>query len=81
MFSTSNEKKVNPISNVTLIEKEHNKRSIEAYFNPLIIDKLHINKLKVIVTLNDKKDSLNIKKDRDDKYMFKYEIPDKCNFS
>jgi hypothetical protein len=74
------ENEENPISNVTLIKNSDAKNSIKATFNPNVIDSLQKRKLKVIVVLDGKKDTLLIKKDRDDAYRIDYPIQDKSPF-
>jgi len=80
VFSSSGEKDASPIINTILVNKEHNKRLLKASFNPLLIDKLHKKKLKLIITLDNKQDSLLLKKDRNNRYILKYDIPERCNF-
>ena len=72
--------KVQPISNITLIEKQANERHLIAYFDPLSIDSLHKKELTLFITLDHKKDSLLIKKNDDNKYILDYSIPDTCQF-
>ncbi len=80
VFSSSNKWNESPINNITLVNREHNRRLLKASINPLLIDSLHAKKLKLFITINNKKDSLLLKKNRDDNYMLNYEVPDKCNF-
>ncbi|MDD7915341.1 hypothetical protein [Polaribacter ponticola] len=80
VFSASTKEKPDPISNVTLVEKQNNERRLTAYFNPLTIDNLHKKNLTLFITLDDKKDSLSIKKNKEGKYLIDYTIPDKCQF-
>lgn len=80
VFAPSANMKVDPISNITLVEKQHNKHWLTAYFDPLAIDSLHKKKLTLFITLDAKKDSLTIKKNEDDKYMIDYIIPDESQF-
>lgn len=80
VLSTSTEEPPNPISQLTLLEKEDNKRILQAQFDPLSIDDLHTRKLKVIITLDDTKDTLFVKQDREDAYRLDYEVPKACNF-
>ncbi len=80
VFAASAKEKANPISNVILLEKQNNKRQLKASFDPFSIDSLHKKELTLFITLDDKKDTLYIKKNRDDKYLVDYMIPDKCQF-
>ncbi len=80
VFTTSSKKEVNPIRNVTLVNMQNNKRRIKANFDPLAIDSLHKNKLTIFITLDEKKDTLTIKKNKDDKYQIDYAVPDESQF-
>jgi len=80
VFSPSAKVKPNPISNITLVEKQNNQHQLIAYFDPYSIDSLHKKDLTVFITLKDKKDSLVVKKNDDNKYMIDYTIPDECQF-
>lgn len=80
VFAPSVKKKAEPISNITLVEKQNNERQLTAYLHPLSIDSLHEKELTIIITLDDTKDSLTIKKNRDEKYMVDYTIPHDCQF-
>lgn len=80
VLSTSTKEQTNPIPQLTLLEKEGNKRILQAQFDPLSIDKLHSKRLTLIITLDDQKDTLLIKKGSDDTYVLDYEVPAKYNF-
>jgi hypothetical protein len=80
VFVPSAKVKPDPISNVTLVEKQNNQHQLIAYFDPYSIDSLHKKDLTIFITLDDKKDSLVIKKNDDNKYMIDYTIPDECQF-
>ena len=80
VFAPSAKVKPDPISNVTLVEKQNNNRQLIAYFDPFLIDSLHKKELTLFITLDDKKDTLSIKKNNDNKYMIDYLIPDECQF-
>ena len=73
--------KEKPISNVTLINDQTNGNSLVANFNPIAIDSLHKNKLEVIITLDNKKDTLSVKKGKDNKYSIDYTIADESQFA
>jgi hypothetical protein len=62
VFATSSKKELNPISDVTLIEKQNYKRRLQANLNPFAIDSLHKKELMLFITLSNKKDTLSIKK-------------------
>jgi hypothetical protein len=80
VFAPSTKVKTDPISNITLVEKQNNKKRLIAYFDPLEIDSLHKKELTLFITLDDKKDTLSIKKNDDNKYMLNYLIPDGSQF-
>jgi hypothetical protein len=80
VFAPSAKTKADPISNVTLTEKQNNERRLNACFDPLAIDNFHQKDLTLFVTFDNKKDSFLIKKNNDNKYMFDYAIPGKCQF-
>lgn len=80
VFSPSVKVKTEPISNIKLVEKQNNERQLIAYFDPLAIDSLHKRELTLFITIDDKKDSLSVRKNDDDKYMIDYPVPDKSQF-
>jgi hypothetical protein len=80
VFAPSAKVKADPISNIKLVEKPNNERQLIAYFDPLAIDSLHKKELTLFITLDDKKDSLSVRKNDDDKYMIDYSIPYKSQF-
>ncbi len=80
VFDSSSEENADPISNITIVERQNNERSLTAHINPFAIDSLHKNNLTLFITLNNKKDSLTIKKSRNDEYLIDYVIPDECQF-
>jgi hypothetical protein len=73
VFAQNDEEKM-PISNVTLIKEQTNANRLEACFNPLEIDSLHKSNLTVFITLDNKKDTLSIKRGIDKKYRIDYPI-------
>ncbi len=80
VFSPSAKKLTNAISNITLVEKEGNKRSLNAHFSPYDIDSLHKKRLTVIVSQKNKKDTLFIRKNKNDAFVLDYEIADSIQF-
>jgi hypothetical protein len=80
VFDPSGKVKTDPISNVTLIEKQPKERHLSAYLDPYSIDSLHKKDLTLFITLDDKKDSLSVRKNDDGKYMVDYIILDECQF-
>ena len=80
MFAPSAKVKADPISNITLIEKGNNERRLIASFDPLAIDSLHRKELTLYLTIDDKKDTLSIKKNEDNKYLLDYTVPGNSQF-
>jgi len=80
VFAPSAKVKPDPISNIKLVEKQNNERQLIAYFDPLAIDSLHKKELTIFITIDDKKDSLSIRTNDDNKYMIEYPIPEKGQF-
>jgi len=78
VFAATSKVKAEPIKNVTLVEKQKNERRLTAAFDPLAIDSLHKNELTLFITADNHKDSLSIKKNRDNQYLIDYALPDKC---
>jgi hypothetical protein len=80
VFAPSAKAKSEPISNIKIVEKQNNERELIAYFDPLEIDSLHKKELTIFITIDDKKDSLSIRPNNDNKYIIEYPIPDKSQF-
>jgi hypothetical protein len=60
VYSPSVKEKPEPISHVTLVEKENSKRHLIAYFDPSLIDSLQKKELTLIISLDNKMDTLTI---------------------
>ncbi|WP_157804971.1 MG2 domain-containing protein [Confluentibacter lentus] len=67
--------KENAISNLTLIKDANEDDHLKAILNPFVLDTLHKNKLQLSITIDGKKDSIAIKKEKDDSYQIDYIIP------
>jgi len=80
VFAPAAPVKTEPINNVTLIEKKDNKRHLIANLDPAAIDSLHKKELTLILTFDNKVDTLSVKKNDDNKFMIDYDIPDSCQF-
>ncbi|MCG8305747.1 MAG: hypothetical protein MI975_00050 [Cytophagales bacterium] len=78
VFASSTVGNASPISNVALVEQQNNLRRLFADFDPYVIDSLHKKDLTLFITLDDKKDTLSIKKDRDNRYRLEYAVPNEC---
>ena len=70
-----------PIPNIKLIKEETADDHLEVLFNPKVIDSLHKNKLIVYLSVDDKKDSLLLKKDKNDRYILDYDITKGSQFA
>mgnify|MGYP003668663284 CR=1 FL=1 len=68
------EKQTSPINNVTLIKEQTKENRIQASFDPLAIDSLHKKNLTVFITLDNKKDTVSLKKGKDGIYTIDYPI-------
>ncbi|KDN56197.1 MG2 domain-containing protein [Flavobacterium seoulense] len=68
------------IQNIKLVKDEANNDHLEVFFNPQLIDSLQKNKLTVFVTVDDKKDTLVIKKEKN-KYNLDYSIKKESQFA
>jgi hypothetical protein len=80
MFAPSAKVKADPISNISLIEKGNNESRLSASLDPLAIDSLHRKELTLYLTIDDKKDTLSIKKNEDNKYLLDYTVPGNSQF-
>ena len=80
VFAPSTKVKPDPVSSVTLTEKQDKERRINASFDPFVIDSLHKKDLTLFATFDNKKDSFLIKKSSDNKYLFDYAVPGNCQF-
>lgn len=70
-----------PINSIKLIKEEAASDHLEVLFNPEVLDSLQKKELNVYVTVDGKKDSLLIKKDKNDKYILDYEIKKESQFA
>ncbi len=80
VFAPTKEKKTDPINDVTLIEGQNNERRLKALLNPYALDSLHKKGLTLVVSLGDKKDTIAIKKNRNNQYLLDYSVRDSCRF-
>ncbi len=80
VFAPGAKMKTEPINNVSLVEKDINKRHLVANFDPAAIDTLHKKELTVIITTDNNTDTLFIEKTGAGKYLIDFDIPDSCQF-
>jgi len=80
VFQYSEKARISPISNITIVENKDSLRRISASFYPNLIDSTHKKDLRIIVSLDKRKDSLTIRKSKDGQYRLNYVIPDSSSF-
>jgi hypothetical protein len=80
VFAPPAKVKTEPISNITLTEGQNNNRKLTAILNPLVIDSLHKKDLTLFISHDEKKDTLFIKKDKNNRYPLDYIIPNESRF-
>ncbi len=80
VFTFSKKDKASPIYNIVLDDSKKSDRRLKASFNPFLLDSLHNKNLTIIVSLDDKKDTLFLKKNAKDGYEMDYLIPDESQF-
>ncbi|WP_281336430.1 hypothetical protein [Flavobacterium eburneipallidum] len=79
VFTNENQNR-NPITSIKLIKEEVASDHLEVLFNPQVIDSLQKNKLTVFITVDNKRDSLLVKKQNDNKYSLDYSIKKESQF-
>ena len=62
VFAPTSKEKANPIKNIILTKEQNRERHLNATFDPFAVDTLHEGELKIILSLNEKKDTFQIKK-------------------
>ena len=80
VFTFSKKDKASPIFNIVLDDSKKSDRRLKANFDPFLLDSLHEKNLTLIVSLDGRKDTLLIKKNRKDGYEMEYLIPDESQF-
>ena len=70
-----------PIQNIKLIKEKAGSDHLEVSFNPKLIDSLQKNKLNIYISVDAKKDSLQIKKGKNDQYILDYAIEKESQFA
>ena len=78
VFAATTVIKATAIRNVTLIENVNNERRLTAFLDPFIIDSLHSKDLTLFISLNDRKDTLALKKNSKNLYLLDYPLPPAC---
>jgi len=80
VFTTAQAPKPDPVKNVTIIEEQANAHRIQASFDPLLIDPSHSKELTVFLSMDEKKDTLSVRKNGSNGYQLDYPIPAGCQF-
>ncbi|MBU3821824.1 hypothetical protein KO566_07105 [Flavobacteriaceae bacterium XHP0103] len=76
VISTSgNSNLENAIDQITLVREASENNLLKANLNPTIIDELHKNKVTVNITIDNLKDSISTRKEKNDIYEIEYSIP------
>ncbi len=78
VFNASDTGKTEPISNVKLLQQNEGERKLVADLDPYVIDSLHRKNLTLFISLDNKKDTLLIKKGKDNRYRVEFSIPGEC---
>ncbi len=78
VYGIQEKKNAGPISDVILVKKQDGRRRLKARFNPLALDSLHKKGLILFITVDGKADTLVVKKNRNNKYLIDYALPDTC---
>lgn len=78
---TNETQNTEPIQNIKLIKEEASSDHLEVFFNPEVLDSLQKSKLTVYVTVDDKIDSLLIRKGKNNTYVLDYAIEKQSLFS
>lgn len=80
VYATSSNMEVNPIQNITLVEGQNNEHRIRATVDPLTIDSLHSKDLTLYISVDEKKDTVSIKKSGKTSYLLDYAVPGNSHF-
>tara|TARA_R110002050_G_scaffold56512_1_gene127001 strand:- start:96408 stop:99071 length:2664 start_codon:yes stop_codon:yes gene_type:complete len=82
IYSAFKNTEVDPISNIRIENKEDQSRWLKATIEPLLVDSLYKNndKLTLFFSIENKKDSLSVKKNKEDRYTFEYPLSENAQF-
>ncbi len=76
LFSSSAKVTSDPIGEITLIKENHKEIHVRATLNPIAIDSLHKKEVTLVVILDNRKDTLAVKKNGESKYLVDYPVTD-----
>ena len=68
----------NLIKNLTVIEGQNNERRLNVNLDPVAADSISGKGITVFLTLDEKKDTLSIKKNKSNQYLLDYTVPSNC---
>ncbi|MFA7491727.1 MAG: hypothetical protein WCY58_13320 [Mariniphaga sp.] len=80
IFTPKTEEEVQ-VMNITLNRENADKSLLKASINPFVVDSLHKDVLTVFITLDNKKDSLKVRRDKNNQYRFEYETGEENQFA
>jgi hypothetical protein len=80
VFAPSAIVKSEPIGKISLLKEQNNLNRLKFSINPFSIDSLHKKDLTLYITHDDRKDTLVVKKNKDDKYLVDYVLPENSQF-
>lgn len=78
LFAATPAIKATAIRNVTLVKGQLNERRLTAFLDPFVIDSLHSKDLTLVVSVDEQKDTIAIKKNSRNLYLLDYPIPPTC---
>ena len=72
VFNASKKKKSNPFVDVILEKKLNNEQFLKVNVDPFLMDSLHKKSLSIFINFGEKKDSLIVRKNRNDNFILEY---------
>lgn len=80
VFNSSEKEITNPFVDVILEKKINKEQFLKVNVDPFLIDSLHKKSLSLFIDFGEKKDSLIVRKNRNDQFVLEYPIPDESKF-
>ncbi len=68
----------NVITNLTVVEVGNSERRLNVSLSPLAMDTLFKKNLTVFLTLDERRDTISIKKNKSNQYLLDYKVPENC---
>ncbi|MEI9947115.1 MAG: hypothetical protein WDN26_23235, partial [Chitinophagaceae bacterium] len=75
VYGPENRQKENPVKKITIIEETNSNRKVKVQLDALAVDSIEGKGITFIVSSDAKRDTLVMKKNRDDQYFLDYRIP------